>query len=56
MDRHGEMRCAENGHKYPGGQVMQPNGSTQEVKHWKYRKRHRDKEERMAQQEDLPIK
>lgn len=44
------MRCAENGHNYHSGQVMQPNGSTQEIKHGKYRKRHRDKEKRAIQQ------
>ncbi len=33
---------------------MQPNGSTQEIKHGKYRKRHRDKEKRAIQQGNLP--
>ena len=47
------MRRAENHHDDRSRKVMQPDSDTQEIQHREHRQRHRDKEKRMAQQEDL---
>ena len=49
------MGCTENGHNHYRGKVMEPSCSTQKVQYGKYRKRHRYKEKRTAEQSDITI-
>ena len=54
LDRHRQMRRTEDHHDNCRRKVMQPDGRAQKVQHGEHRQRHRDKEERTAQQGDLP--